>query len=57
MEKIRNDEEKLEENIERVDDDSKDIFVKDGVESDMLEKMKDFFSKFPILFNPSDKKK
>ena len=56
MEEIRNREEELTENIGRIDEDSKSILIKDGVGQEMLEKMKNFFSKFPILFSSSDKK-
>ena len=57
MKETLNREGELEEKIERVDEESKEILAKDGVGTDMLEKIKEFFSKFPLFSNANNKKK
>lgn len=57
VEEILNREGELEQKIERIDDDSKSILEKDGVGSEMLEKIKEFFSQIPEFLNIGKKKK
>lgn len=57
MEEIRDREGELEEKIERIDDESRSILARDGVGLDILEKLKEFFSKVPEFLNIRDKKK
>lgn len=57
MGEILNRERDLEEKIEGMDKDSKDILAKDGVGPDMLDKIKEFFSHIPGFLNIGNKKK
>lgn len=57
MEEILNRGGELEQKIEMIDDDSESLLEKDGVGSEMLEKIKDYFSKFPAFPSSGQKKK
>lgn len=57
MEEIIHAEGGLEEKIERIDEESRSILAMDGVGLDMLEKLKEIFSKIPEFLNIGDKKK
>lgn len=57
MEEILNKEIELEDKIERMDDESKSILKHDGVGSEVLDNIKEFFSTVLEISNISAKKK